>query len=94
MKHVSPQTCTPSLPPDPRRGRDSVHPFKVTLRELYEGKTKQLRVSHKVLCKDCKGKGTAGEATGNFVCSDCDGSGVVMKTQSRGFMITSVQSGT
>lgn len=51
----------------PRRGEDVNHPLKVSLEDLYNGKTVKLAVSRQVLVGDCK------------MCSTCDGHGVVVE---------------
>ena len=40
-----------------RRGRDMVHPLKVSLEELYNGATRQLALNKNVICSKCNGKG-------------------------------------
>jgi len=51
----------------PRRGEDINHPLKVSLEDLYNGKTVKLAVSREVLVGDTK------------MCSACDGQGVVVE---------------
>jgi DnaJ family protein A protein 2 len=51
----------------PRRGEDVNHPVKVSLEDLYNGKTVKLAVNRQVL---------VGEAR---VCTSCDGHGMVME---------------
>ncbi|KAM3306458.1 hypothetical protein P3S67_013328 [Capsicum chacoense] len=41
-----------------RRGKDVVHPLKVSLEDLYNGTSKKLSLSRNVLCPKCKGKGS------------------------------------
>lgn len=40
----------------PRRGKDCVHQLSVTLEELYNGSTRKLGVTRKVICDKCQGK--------------------------------------
>nr|CAD7201752.1 unnamed protein product [Timema douglasi] len=40
-----------------QRGEDTVHPLKVTLEDLYNGKTAKLHLSKNVLCAACNGVG-------------------------------------
>jgi DnaJ family protein A protein 2 len=49
----------------PRRGEDVNHPLKVSLEQLYNGKTIKLAVARQVLVGETK------------ICSTCDGKGVV-----------------
>jgi len=58
-----------------RRGEDLVHPLKVTLEELYNGKTSKLAIQKRVLCSECNGKGSKNP---NAVkkCDTCRGAGV------------------
>lgn len=51
----------------PRRGEDINHPLKVSLEDLYNGKTVKLAVSRQVIVGDTK------------MCSTCDGQGVVVE---------------
>jgi DnaJ homolog subfamily A member 1 len=39
----------------PARGKDTVHPLKVTLEELYNGSTRKLALQKSVICVNCKG---------------------------------------
>jgi len=58
-----------------RKGEDLVHPLKVSLEDLYKGKTTKLSLQKHVLCGDCAGKGSKNP---NAVqkCSTCRGQGV------------------
>uniref|UniRef100_A0A2R5LMI6 Putative molecular chaperone n=1 Tax=Ornithodoros turicata TaxID=34597 RepID=A0A2R5LMI6_9ACAR len=56
------------------RGEDTVHPLRVTLEDIYNGKTIKLQVDHTVICKGCDGMG--GRAGANFKCSSCRGRGI------------------
>lgn len=51
----------------PRRGEDVNHPLKVSLEDLYNGKTVKLAVSRQVMVGESK------------LCSTCDGRGVVVE---------------
>jgi len=51
----------------PRKGEDINHPLKVSLEDLYNGKTVKLAVSRQVIIGSAK------------VCDDCDGQGVVIE---------------
>ncbi|KAF2896899.1 hypothetical protein ILUMI_09286 [Ignelater luminosus] len=56
------------------RGEDTVHPLKVTLEDMYMGKTAKLQLSKNVICTTCKGKGSkSGAAT---TCRTCKGCGL------------------
>ncbi|KAJ3657192.1 hypothetical protein Zmor_016211 [Zophobas morio] len=55
------------------KGEDTVHPLKVSLEDLYNGKTSKLQLSKNVICGACKGKGGRSE---NFEqCPGCKGRG-------------------
>lgn len=58
----------------PRRGRDMVHPLKVSLEELYNGATRQLALNKNVICAKCNGKG--GKDGAVQTCNGCHGNGV------------------
>ena len=78
-------------PQGPQRGEDLQHPIKVSLEDLYNGKTVKLAVHRDKLCEDCRGKG--GKEGAEKTCSDCGGRG--MKVQLRQIgpgMVQQVQS--
>ena len=39
----------------PRKGEDVVHPLKMTLENLYNGKTSKLAINKNVVCGGCDG---------------------------------------
>jgi len=57
-----------------RKGRDMVHPLKVSLEELYNGTTRQLALNKNVICSKCNGKGGKDGAVQD--CHPCHGQGV------------------
>jgi len=57
-----------------QRGEDTFHPLKVTLEDLYNGKTSKLQLSKTVICKKCKGQG--GKSGATFTCRMCNGRGI------------------
>ncbi|KAI9073341.1 hypothetical protein K1719_044682 [Acacia pycnantha] len=57
-----------------RRGEDVVHPFKVSLEDLYLGTSKKLSLSRNVLCSKCNGKGSKSGAS--LKCAGCQGTGM------------------
>jgi len=61
--------------PQQRKGEDFTHPYKVTLEELYKGKTSKLAQHKNVLCGDCHGKGTK-SANAVKKCESCRGQGI------------------
>lgn len=75
-----------------RKGKDSVHPLHVTLADLYNGKTKKMKVTHRVICSACKGSGAKGTASA-AKCRGCEGRGVKVQIQRMGPMITQRQMG-
>ena len=58
----------------PQRGEDINHPIKVTLEDVYNGKTVRLAINRDKLCEDCEGRG--GKEGAERSCSDCNGRGV------------------
>jgi DnaJ-class molecular chaperone len=73
----------------PRRGQDVGHELRVTLEDLYNGKTKKLAIQRQVICKKCNGKGGQGNPV---KCSGCRGSGVQVRIQRMGPMVQQIQS--
>ncbi|KAK3578457.1 hypothetical protein CHS0354_038543 [Potamilus streckersoni] len=57
-----------------RRGEDTMHPLRVTLEDLYNGKTSKLQLSRTVICVKCNGMG--GKAGATLRCKVCNGQGV------------------
>lgn len=58
----------------PRKGEDIAHPLKVSLADLYKGKTSKIAINRDKLCGSCDGLG--GKAGAEKVCTDCRGRGV------------------
>uniref|UniRef100_A0A914XA11 Uncharacterized protein n=1 Tax=Plectus sambesii TaxID=2011161 RepID=A0A914XA11_9BILA len=56
------------------RGQDMMHPLRVTLEDLYNGKTSRLQLSKQVICTGCKGVG--GREGSSVECRGCKGRGV------------------
>jgi len=73
----------------PRRGQDVGHELRVTLEDLYNGKTKKLAIQRQVICKKCAGKGGTGSPV---KCPACRGSGVQVRIQRMGPMVQQIQS--
>lgn len=57
-----------------RKGEDTYHPLKVTLEDLYNGKTAKLQLSKTVICTKCHGVG--GKQGAMHRCKVCNGRGV------------------
>lgn len=57
----------------PRKAEDTVHPLKVTLEDLYNGKTSKLQLNRCVTCSTCRGKGSISGVT--KPCRGCEGRG-------------------
>ncbi|KAK3086550.1 hypothetical protein FSP39_020099 [Pinctada imbricata] len=57
-----------------RRGEDTHHPLRVSLEDLYNGKTSKLQLSKTVICSKCKGAG--GKQGAMQKCKACNGRGV------------------
>eukprot|EP00349_Pseudokeronopsis_sp_Brazil_P009540 CAMPEP_0202971022 /NCGR_PEP_ID=MMETSP1396-20130829/22960_1 /ASSEMBLY_ACC=CAM_ASM_000872 /TAXON_ID= /ORGANISM="Pseudokeronopsis sp., Strain Brazil" /LENGTH=424 /DNA_ID=CAMNT_0049699977 /DNA_START=46 /DNA_END=1320 /DNA_ORIENTATION=+ len=58
----------------PQRGEDIVHTIKVSLEDLYNGKTHRLAITRDKPCADCEGRG--GKVGAEKSCTDCNGRGV------------------
>ncbi|CAK7213278.1 DnaJ-like protein xdj1 [Sporothrix eucalyptigena] len=59
----------------PRRGQDEEQQYKVTLEELYKGKTVKFAANKRIICSQCKGSG-AKDKVKPQQCDRCKGSGV------------------
>ncbi|KAL7830898.1 hypothetical protein SRHO_G00304000 [Serrasalmus rhombeus] len=74
-----------------RRGEDMVHPLKVSLEDLYNGKTTKLQLSKNVLCSTCNGQG--GKSGAVQKCTTCRGRGMrIMIRQLGPGMVQQMQS--
>ncbi|KAL0241751.1 hypothetical protein GEMRC1_006986 [Eukaryota sp. GEM-RC1] len=65
---------------------DIVHEMSVSLEDLYNSKTKRIRVTRARKCDTCTGTGSK-SGSGRKTCTQCGGQGRVMKTIQSGFMI-------
>lgn len=65
-----------------RRGEDTHHPLKVSLEDLYNGKTAKLQLSKTVVCKKCNGIG--GKSGANQRCKSCNGRGIKVQLRQLG----------
>ncbi|KAF5008314.1 hypothetical protein FDECE_5415 [Fusarium decemcellulare] len=66
----------PGGPRRPRRSPDEEQEYKVTLEELYRGKTVKFAANKQVLCGQCKGSGGKEKAKSSS-CERCKGNGIV-----------------
>lgn len=64
----------PAGPRRPRRGPDEEQQYKVTLEDLYKGKTVKFAADKKIVCGQCKGSG-AKEKVKSSPCDRCKGAG-------------------
>ena len=58
----------------PQKGEDLLHPLKVSLEDLYQGKTVKLAVNRDVTCSSCDGRG--GAVGCETTCDPCQGRGM------------------
>ncbi|CEG49363.1 RxLR-like protein [Plasmopara halstedii] len=65
---------------EPSRGPDIVMPLRVSLADLYNGKSLQFSIRRETVCHHCHGKGAAHEDDVH-VCNECHGHGVKMTTR-------------
>ena len=63
-------------PQRPRKGPNEEHEYKVTLEELYKGKTVKFSANKQVVCSHCKGSGGKEKAKA-AECDRCKGNGMV-----------------
>lgn len=68
----------------PRKGKDIVYQMSATLEELYNGATRKLAISRKVVCDKCEGRGTKSPSTGPNKCQGCRGSGTKIRVEQIG----------
>lgn len=56
------------------RGEDTVHPLRVSLDDLYNGKVAKLQLGKNIICQKCQGLG--GKEGATQVCASCRGRGI------------------
>lgn len=73
-----------------QRGEDTIHPLRVSLEDMYNGKTAKLQLSKNVICSGCEGQGAKPGSIkpGGKTCKDCGGVGVKLVYQQLGPHIT------
>jgi len=76
-------------PSGPRRGKDVAHGLKVSLEDLYKGKTTKLALQKNVLCEKCEGKG--GKEGAVKTCTTCHGQGFRVMLRQMGPMMQQIQ---
>jgi len=59
----------------PQRTKDMVQALNVKLEDLYNGKTKKMKVTRNIICTPCSGTGSK-DGKGAVQCTDCDGNGI------------------
>ena len=76
----------------PQKGEDIIHHMKMSLEDLYQGKTKKLRITASKVCPRCNGKGAVNPSAVKQ-CEMCGGKGIRTVTQQMGpgFISTSRQ---
>lgn len=76
-------------PRGPRKGKDLVHRVRVSLEELYSGKTTKLALQKHVICSACNGRG--GKEGAVKECKTCHGQGVKVVLRQLGPMVQQMQ---
>ncbi len=66
-------------PAGPKKSKPVMHPLKLSLEDLYKGKSTKVVVNRDRICVKCEGRG--GKAGAVETCSSCNGRG--MRTQMR-----------
>lgn len=74
----------------PRRTPNDNREISISLKDAYNGKTAKYRITHKVVCPECKGKGGADGC--EVSCDACKGRGYTVNIQRMGNMISQSQS--
>lgn len=73
----------------PKKARPILHKHKVTLEDIYKGKTSKLALQKSVLCPGCNGRG--GKEGAVKTCQGCEGRGVKLMMRQMGPMIQRFQ---
>ncbi|KAI9828760.1 MAG: Type I HSP40 co-chaperone [Thelocarpon impressellum] len=80
----------PQRDPGPKKARTINHLHKVSLEDIYRGKTSKLRLEKSVICPKCEGRG--GKEGGFKKCMGCNGVGMKTTMRQMGPMIQRLQS--
>ena len=70
----------------PRKAKSVLQVLEVSLKDVYNGIKKKLKITRDRVCKDCNGKG--GKEDSITKCEACNGAGRVAKIVKLGFMVT------
>jgi DnaJ homolog subfamily A member 2 len=73
----------------PKRGKDMTHTLRVSLEDLYKGKTSKLALQKHVICKKCDGKG--GKEGAVKTCNTCNGQGFRIGLRQIGPMVQQIR---
>lgn len=69
-------------PQGPKKGKPVQYPLKVSLEEIYKGKSTKIKVNRERICGICDGRG--GKEGAVAKCGTCKGRGMVTKMQMLG----------
>ncbi len=70
----------------PRKGKSVLQLLEISLKDIYTGTKKKMKVTRDRICKECEGKGGVGDSVTE--CKACNGAGRVAKVVRMGMMIT------
>ena len=73
----------------PRRGKDVIHQLRVSLVDLYKGKTSKLALQKNVVCSACSGRG--GKEGAVRKCDSCNGQGIKIMLRQMGPIVQQMQ---
>ena len=73
-----------------RKGKDVAHVLKVSLKDVYTGKSTKLALNKTILCPPCEGSGSKEKGV-KSTCQECRGTGVKMVVRQMGPMIQQMQ---
>jgi len=59
----------------PQRTKDMVTPLTVKLEDIYNGKTKKMKITRNIICKTCTGTGSK-DGKSSEKCKECEGNGI------------------
>jgi len=59
----------------PQRTQDIVTPLTVKLEDIYNGKTKKMKITRNIICKTCVGSGSK-DGKSPQKCKECEGNGI------------------
>ena len=67
-----------------KRGNDVFYSIRISLKDVYNGKSTKIRIRSDFICEKCDGSGTKSGNSSNAICSPCEGKGFIVQVRMLG----------